>query len=147
MELWVCLRYTITALIVSFLITACGNPVSSGNSPAAAITLIAPNGNETFKIGDSLAIRWRANPDSIGQMLISITFDTGRTYWFINDLDHINSGNGKDTLITWKIPDSLYRIGNPIGIPTPISSRCKVRMSDYGGGHTVLSAAWFTVAR
>jgi hypothetical protein len=142
-----CFGYVITVLVALLLITACNNPVSPGNSTASAITLISPNGGETFKIGDSLHIKWRVNPDSIGQMLFSITFDAGRSYTYINDMETIHSGNGRDTLISWKIPDSLYRLGIAEGTPTPVSSQCKVRVSDYGGGHAVLSGSWFSVIR
>jgi hypothetical protein len=111
------------------------------------LTLISPIGGETYKIGDSLKIRWRANPDSVIGMLFSITFNAGQKYWYIKDDQQIQSGHGQDTTIAWKIPDSLYDIGNDVMAAVPASSQCKIRMSDYQVRYTVYSPAFFSMTR
>jgi hypothetical protein len=116
-------------------------------SPETPMILIAPNGGETYKIGDSLTIKWRANPDSAKGMLINISFDAGRTYYPINDNQSIGVGGGRDTSVQWQIPDSLFDFPTRAMVPVPVSSLCKVRISDYFGKYTTYSAQYFSVIR
>jgi hypothetical protein len=136
-------RYTVVASV---------GPVSDSvraivASPETPMILISPDGGETSRIGDSLSIKWRANPDSAIGMLLSISFDAGRTYWPIYGNQSIGTGGKRDTSVQWEIPDSLFDIRNGSMVAVPVSSLCKVRISDYLDNYATYSEHYFSVIR
>ena len=120
------------ALIVALLASGCDTPTEpdTPSGPLAALTLIKPNGGESYTIGDTLRVEWIANPDSVPQIVMEISFDGGLTYFPMTD-EAIGTGGGKDTTFAWLIPDSLYDGFWATWVPTPASDECLIHISDY----------------
>jgi len=140
-----CFPYRSIAAIVCFLFSACNPP--NEPAPLPAITVISPNGGEQYAVGDAMVVRWRANPDSVVALVLEISFNGGKKYFVINDMDAAGAGGGRDTSCTWIIPDSLADTYSNSMIPTPASDSCLVRVRDYNLPGNDRSDGFFSVAR
>jgi len=63
------------AVLVSFGCKKVGNPVAPPDTSNNAVTIISPNGGETFGVGDTVAIKWTTNPDSSIDVMIYLTLE------------------------------------------------------------------------
>src|SRR6476659_4038155 len=60
-----------------FLI-ACGEDTTGPNNPNAEVVLLSPQGSETYHVGDSLQIRWKAQGkglEEISSVVVSLSPD------------------------------------------------------------------------
>lgn len=118
------------------------NVVVSGGGQAAAITLLAPDGGETFHVGDTMHIRWQADPGRISSALLQITFNDGETYYAINTDSAIASSDPGWGDYTWVIPDSII---DGTSRTSTISNQCRIMASDYQITMSDVSTNTFTI--
>ena len=101
------------AMTAPFLI-ACGEDTTGPTNPDAELVLLAPQGNETYHIGDSLQIRWKAQGkglEEITSVIVSLSPDSGTTWASLKDrsipIDDVD-GTGA---FGWRIPATLTAKG------------------------------------
>jgi hypothetical protein len=69
------------------------NPQSPVAAAPSQLTLISPNGGETFSKSDSMTIHWDMNDSVdalINQMVFDISLDSGKTYQYLGDIRRTN---------------------------------------------------------
>lgn len=120
-------------LLPSFLLAltliGCGD--SSTNStptPVATngITVVSPNGGETFQVGGAIRVRWSAtNADFTSARLL---VGCGNSEWYDLTSTSIDP-SVKDTSLV--IPDTVYSSATRSNIVFPASANCKLKISDY----------------
>jgi hypothetical protein len=87
------------------------------------MTVLAPNGGERFRVGQSVRIRWRM--DSLGQAaLLYISPDDGQAWFVINSLRAVFLADSNWGDYGWTIPATIS--GQSL-----VSTTCRVRVSEY----------------
>jgi hypothetical protein len=109
-------------LITALTMTRCDRPTAA---PPEPLVLDAPNGGNTYYVGDTLEIRWTQN-DSISGLEIDLTANNGTTYtqvaaFFANDPE---IADGK---YNWVICDSVGKLTKRYSV----SDSCKIWAHDY----------------
>jgi hypothetical protein len=112
--------------------------------PMPALTLISPNGGENYKIGDTILVKWKANPDSLVTVYVVLQYDI-ETFTISGETGGLDAGGGKETMFAWIIPDSLYDSFWGTMIATPASENCLVEISDYNLNYTDRSDSPFSI--
>lgn len=127
------------ALLSGFTFSGCSedeSPAGPAGDPNAKIIISSPGG-DTYKVGDSLRVRWTVKEDAadpINSVNISLSPDSG-LHWsslLTNAIapSHANWGD-----FAWKIADdSLYIQTLDAKLPLAGSSKCMVRVEQYGTG-------------
>jgi len=142
---------TTTVRILSLLslglaLTGCGK--DSSTTPSASpigsngITVVSPNGSESFKVGGNIHIKWTiTNPNTSSA---SPYVRCGASEWFNLIPNGSISNLNVDTSVA--LPDSVYSSASKALIPFPTGTDCKLKARDYVDG-TVLdtSDAAFTI--
>jgi hypothetical protein len=81
-----CLSCWAVCILAFFLAHA---EAANAASPIKNLTVIAPNGGETFSLNDSITIRWDMG-DSVnammGQLVFTISLDSGKTFLYLGDI-------------------------------------------------------------
>jgi hypothetical protein len=85
-------------------------------SNVPGITVISPNGGESWKKGTSHPITWTTT-GTVGKVKISYTIDNGSNW------TTVTSSTANDGTYTWTVPNSL-------------SNRCKIKISEASDGNT-----------
>lgn len=133
--LWVRGRSRLGLLLAvtgAFLI-ACGEDTTptGPSNPDAELVLLAPKGNETFHVGDSVQILWKAQGkglEEISSVTISLSPDSGVTWANLKKdgsatMDAQGLGN-----FGWRISASLSVKGVPVALP---GKKVLIRVQDY----------------
>src|SRR5688500_18469308 len=113
------------ALLLGAALSGCKDD-PTGPAGNAKITLKAPTGGETFKVADTLRVKWTAKDDPEPMDNVDARFapDSGKSWWTISpesyDPDEPAWGN-----FGWKIPDTLTIQTTPY--PLAGNSKCMVR--------------------
>lgn len=89
------------------------------------VSLTAPNGGETFQVGDTLVIRWETD-EAITSCGISVSVDSGARWLPITRLRSVGTSDPDWQAFRWVIPDSLD------GQPMP-GGRAMITVYDYFG--------------
>lgn len=119
------------AVAAVMALSACGE--SSPNAPAQnapqasnGITVLSPNGNESFQVGGKIRIQWSStNADfSSARLLVGC----GGDEWYDLTTSSIDK-KAADTSLT--IPDSVYKSSLKRNVAFPASTTCKVKIMDY----------------
>jgi len=119
-------------LIAGPILIACGDETSGPTTdPNAQLVLLEPGGGETFHIGDSLHVRWKAQGKGlteISSVLISISLDSGATWASLKNRS-IGTTEPEWSDYAWKIPATL----SVAGVALDVAGRSKVliRVQDY----------------
>lgn len=114
------------------LLAGCGDEATNAPPPTAApqgnngITVLKPNGGETFRVGSSLAVAWTSSNADFTSA--NITIDCGLNDWYSLAKGSIDPDVGDTSLV---IPDSVYSASQRKLIAFPTGSGCKVKISDY----------------
>jgi hypothetical protein len=91
------------------------------------ITVISPNGGETFQVGGSIDVRWDA--DTANLIAAKVLVDCGTGDWFSL------TGNGQVPYETWgatfPLSDTVYSSVQRKNIAFPAGTNCKIKVQDY----------------
>lgn len=114
-----------------------------GITPKAQVTIevLAPNGGETFVVGDTMRIQWLST-DTIPQAVVDISVDGGEDWLGLlpNAITYGTSAWG-DTF--WVVQPSIIIATDTIPVP---SDQCLVKIYQYGmGSNRDVSDATFTI--
>lgn len=108
-----------------------------------AVTVLSPNGGETYHVGDSLTISWRINPTAVGsyadKVAVFILLDNGQTSRQIalglSEPQVANTdpryNGGREITCKWKIANPMTGV-YPSDAASPISTTCKILVGVYG---------------
>src|SRR6188768_4037791 len=76
--------------LAAFAFTACEDPASSTpctspSDPAALITVTAPACGSSFKVGDSIRVKWtvKDDPEAPDAADVQLSADSGKTWGFL----------------------------------------------------------------
>ncbi len=113
-------------------ISSYGNPGVTTNSEIFSIegnplTVISPNGGESYGIGDTLHIRWNTAVSTIDIVTCSLSVDDGIT-WHNTGFAIVEMADRWED-VTWVIPQWLAA---DAGAVSTVSDRCRVKVSAYG---------------
>jgi hypothetical protein len=85
------------------------------------VRLKAPNGGETFGVGDPLTVRWDAG-SQVSSVVVALSIDNGRTYPVnITGSNSVDASTGE---LTFSLPANLAGQGEAL-------DRCMVKVSEY----------------
>lgn len=133
------------AIAAVMALSACGDSSTTPSpSPIGSngITLVSPNGGESFKVGGTIHIKWTiTNPNTSSA---SPYVRCGTSEWFNLIPNGSISNLNVDTNVA--LPDSVYSSASKALIQFPAGTNCKMKARDYVDG-TVLdtSDAPFTI--
>ena len=137
---YACASLAALALAGSLGIAACDSNSSSATAPDADkwIALTTPLGGETYKVGDSLRIKWTVKDNPAGNIEavdVELSPDSGKTWGFLPWGPSKTTGSVKPTSpywenFAWKITDTLYIASKDASIKLA-GRQCLVRVKDY----------------
>jgi hypothetical protein len=91
-------------------LTACGDDTAGpAGNPDAELVLLEPKGGESFHVGDSLRIRWKAQGkglEEINSATVQLSPDSGST-WIQLKNGSIGTGDEQWGNFAWKIPSEM----------------------------------------
>lgn len=101
------LTVLILAHAVAFL--GCPDPNGPGDKPPPepgnGITVLSPNGGETFGAGDTIRIRWDADTNKVDDVLIRLLVDGGEHEIVLTATESIYTSHEQWGEFTWVVPD------------------------------------------
>jgi len=125
-------RLGLFLLVAGPLLIACGDDTSGPETdPNAELVLLAPKGGETFHIGDSLHVRWKAQGkglDEINSVTVSLSPDSGKTWASLKN-GSIATQDAQWGDFPWKIPATLTAKGIDFNLSG--KTNVLVRVQDY----------------
>jgi hypothetical protein len=114
------------------ILTACGEESAGpAGDPDAQLILLEPTGGETFHVGDSLKVRWKAQGkglEEISSVAITLSPDSGQTWLYLLN-GSIAPSDGEWGAFGWKIPDAIAGRGENFELSG--NTRILVRVQDY----------------
>lgn len=133
----------IAVLAAALALIACDDVAATGSSAQSTngVTVLSPNGGETFQVGASIRVRWASANANFTSPDIQIGCQP-------NDWLELATGSmpPQTTDTSFTIPDSAYSSFQHKKIAFPVGSTCKVRIKDYQIGSLYdTSDAPFTV--
>jgi hypothetical protein len=122
------------AFLALGMLAACGDD-SSSTAPETkkdpigqnGITVISPNGGESFQVGGKIPVRWNAAGSELTGT-IRIRIRCGTVDWYELTGNSISNNLGDTALV---IKDSVYNNILKKMIPLPVGNSCKVMVQDY----------------
>jgi hypothetical protein len=119
-------------VLVSLLCLRCSEPDNDAcPDDGKQIQLISPKGGESFRVGDSLRVKWRlcnAGVSAIDAVDPMLSPDSGKTWCFMK-VNSIPRGDKTFGNYAWKIPDSIQFQGQ--WFPLTNNSKCRVKVEQY----------------
>jgi hypothetical protein len=109
--------------VALFLIAACAVLAHAQQ----AITVLEPNGGETYSPGDTMHVRWEADTMPV---LVEVSVDQGETWYVILTGVSISPSSPHWGDYAWIVTDSLRELD--VAVST-VSSACLIRVRDYRG--------------
>ncbi|MBD3419407.1 MAG: hypothetical protein GF398_04740 [Chitinivibrionales bacterium] len=106
-----------------------------------ALTLLAPNGSERVRPGDSLEIRWQADTNRVDAVMLYYSLDNGANWSLLTPnrtLGASTDGRGLGKFI-WRLPYS--------GARRLTSNACRVKVQQYNSSHQDMSDNAFEIMR
>lgn len=116
-----------------------------GTVTGPPITVISPNGGESFRAGEPMTITYTSSCDSAGPVKLELSLDEGESWTLV-----VNESMpcGEDQQWEFTIPESLsvYRSGAFVNVSAQ-STQCLVRVLPYMGSASIndVSDAVFTI--
>lgn len=128
-----CVRAAAAFILAGVLCLGCSQPEEENACPGdgTQILLTSPKGGESFKIGDTLRVKWKlcnsgtAEIDAVDPM---ISPDNGTT-WCYMKVNSIPAGSPSFGNYAWKIPDSVELQGKRF--PLKDNANCRVKVEQY----------------
>ncbi|MDB5105922.1 MAG: hypothetical protein JWP91_3611 [Fibrobacteres bacterium] len=112
----------------AYSLIACDSDKGTASS-GAMVTLTSPKGGETFKVGDSLRVKWSVKDvaDAPDAMDVELSPDGGKSWGYIH------SGSISNTMLiwgnyAWAVKDSLLINGAKVGL---IGKQALIRVKPY----------------
>lgn len=156
-------KHFLAGCVALSLLVSCGDsedpsPVAPGASNSAPVgqngmTVVSPNGGESFKVGDSIRVVFKldtvqaksANLSPTGGVRVRV--NCGADEWFDLTSQQVNYASPQgETTTKVGIPDSTYSSSTKKIIAFPVSSSCKLKVMDYSeGAINDVSDAVFTI--
>ena len=122
------------AVLAGLLCLRCSEPETDGTAcpdDSTQILLISPKGGESFRIGDTLRVKWKlcnAGLTEINAVDPFLSPDDGKTWCFMK-VNSIPVGDPSFGNYAWKIPDSVALQGQ--GFSLKNNSKCRIRVEQY----------------
>lgn len=121
----------IASTLVLAMLAGCGDDATTTQPPPGpqgsnGITVVSPNGGESFRVGGLLPVSWSYSNSEFTSA--NITLDCGLNDWYNLTKTSIDPDVGDTALV---IPDSVYSFARKALIAFPVGSGCKVKISDY----------------
>lgn len=95
------------------------------------ITLLSPNGGETFAAGDKIEITWNADTSLINEVVVSLSVDGGKSWVLITGDQTVSAYSDQWPTYEWVIP---AKITTDNGAVTVNGSSCLLMAASYDGG-------------
>jgi hypothetical protein len=117
----------------SFLIIVCNQTtvqVSQKPVPGNGITVLTPNSNDSYHVGDSMVITWElhlSGSDSIAALQLDFSPNNGVNYFYFAEV-FPDSIAFRDKRLVWIIPDT---VNNGLQFISTRSNSCKIFIHDY----------------
>jgi hypothetical protein len=132
---WIIKSAVLTAVI---LFLQCDQPAGPAPLPQpdppqgnASITVTAPNGGQVYAKGDTVAIMWTANSDSVTAAILEITFNDGMTWVSMLGNRSVHPFDADWGNCQWVIPDTLNDFATGKRVPVQASDQCRIKIWDY----------------
>jgi hypothetical protein len=124
----VCLAIVILAIICICFCNKKNTPLSPTSPvPGNGITVLTPNGNEIYHVGDTMDITWLLEDTSVVGLQIDFSPDGGANYFNFGLLQSAFP-EFQSRKVPWVIPDS---IGLGSGIKSTCTNSCRIFVHDY----------------
>jgi hypothetical protein len=115
------------------LMTGAEGATALSPPPVAGLTVVSPNGGETYSLTDSLTITWQMS-DSIdllmSQLVFNLSLDSGITFNYMGDIRR-SSPFWKARSIRFSLRDSLWDEQTITWKPIVPSSGCIIYINQY----------------
>jgi len=121
-------------ILASLLCLRCSEPDADANAcpgDSTQILLTFPKGGESFRIGDTLRVKWKLCNEGVTQINAVdplISPDSGKTWCFMKQ-NSIPSGDPGFGNYAWKIPDSVELQGQRFSLKN--NAKCRVKVEQY----------------
>jgi len=121
-------------VLASLLCLRCSEPEASDPacpSDSTQILLTSPKGGESFRIGDSLRVKWKLCNEGVTQINavdLLISPDSGTTWCFMR-VHSLPTGDPSFGNYAWLIPDSVGLQGQWYSLKN--NTKCRVRVEQY----------------
>jgi len=115
------------ASVSALLLAAALLPVGA---QTVGLTVLAPNGGETFHVGDTMHVRWSADTSRVGAVNIELSFDAGSTWNLLTSSHSVFVTDSTWGDYRWVVPESLATVS---GMVSTLSAECLVRVWNYVG--------------
>ncbi|MBW8888920.1 MAG: hypothetical protein JF616_14290 [Fibrobacteres bacterium] len=120
-------------ILAGFLCSKCTQPEEENVCPSDSteILLTYPKGGESFKIGDTLRVKWKLcnyGPSEITAVDPLFSPDSGKTWCFLQQ-NSIPVGSASFGNYAWKIPDSIGLQG--VFFQLKNNPKCRFRVEQY----------------
>ena len=104
------LSRVLTVLLVAHAAVFLGcNPNGPGKEPppkpGTGVTVLSPNGGETFGVGDTIRIRWDADTNKVDDVLIRLLVDGGEHEVVLTTTESIYTSHEQWGDFTWVVPE------------------------------------------
>jgi hypothetical protein len=121
------------AFILAVLFSGCSQPEEENACPddGTQILLTSPKGGETFKVGDTLRVKWKlcnTGPSEINAVDPMLSPDGGTTWCFMKT-SSIPPEDVAFRNYAWKIPDSIQLQG--VWFQLRNNANCRVKVEQY----------------
>ncbi len=118
--------------------------IRTGGLAGPAAQVLAPNGGETYSVGQILTIQWRTNDQSMfDDAVVSISPNDGENWYDITGGGSVAMGEADWGSLEWTIPATVDAGGTSLQMA---STACLVRVNQYGDiGVSDMSDAVFTI--
>lgn len=124
-------RLGLLLLVAGPLLIACDDASGPGTDPNAELVLLAPTGGETYHVGDSLHVRWKAQgkgQEEINSVTVALSPDSGKTWANLKN-GSIAPQDAQWGDFPWKIPATLTAKGTDFDLAG--RTNVLVRVQDY----------------
>lgn len=111
------------ACVEGMMPSAVAEATFSRPAPTNAVTLLSPNGDRDYSVGDTMHIRWDADTTVLTMASVLITFDEGEN-WLTLNTESITPGDPLYGNFPWVIPHTF-------GGTTTASELVLVRVQNY----------------
>ncbi len=112
--------------LLTFILFFDGHANGANNwaSKIAPVKVISPNGSEKYKQGDTLKIKWEADPEKVNLIEIFISLDSGNNFSQLTWKKSIPRGDKEWNNFSWAIPATINNNNT-------VSTDCFIRIDDY----------------
>lgn len=125
------IRIGLLLAITGIFLIACGEDTTGPSNPNAELVLLAPQGNESYHVGDSLQISWKAQGKGlkeISSVTVCLSLDSGVTWPKLKKDGSASMDDQGLGSFGWRIPASLSVQGVLIALP---GKKILIRVQDY----------------